>query len=199
MNCQKALAAFLLSMMVAGASYAAELSLLKGFYRSVNDDTSVDRTEISLGGRYLTGLNSKMDIYFQGDLELVNFSGAGAPDSATGIGLEVGVRHNLNHFSGRIIPYISGGVGLVSNKLKDKDNKFTSPTERTGVTYNGKIGFKTRLGGSFFVDLETALFDSDLFVTEKTGNGEVTKTEIFASSGAKGVFDNATLALGFYL
>lgn len=185
------------SVMMAGSSYAGELSLLNGLYRSQANDAGFDVSQIQLGGRYLTGLNNKMDIYFQGDLQIVNFSGNNAPDGVSGMGLEVGVRHNLDNFSGRIIPYISGGVGLELGK--PKDNNFNPVTERTGITYNGKIGFKTRLGGQFFVDLETALFNSDLFVTEKTGNAEVKRTDIFVSSSARNVFDNATLALGIYL
>lgn len=184
-------------MMLTTASYAGEISLLKGFYRGVESDTSFDTSEISLGARYLTGLNNKLDIYFQGDVQIVNFSGQNAPDGTTGMGFEVGVRHNLKNFSGRIIPYLSGGVGLEASKVKN--NNFNPVTERSGITYNGKIGFKTRLGGRFFVDLETALFNSDLFITEKTGNAEVKKTEIFAGSSAQGVFDNATLSVGMYM
>lgn len=198
-NLKKALLASALGLLVSATSFAGELSLLNGLYRSTSSDTAVDVSEIALGGRYLTGLNNKMDIYFQGGFQLVSYSGTGSPDNSTGMNVEVGLRHNLDNFGGRIIPYIQGGVGLESGMLKEKPNKYLAPTERSGITYNGKIGFKTRLGGSFFVDLETALFNSDLFVTEKTGNAEVKKTDLFVSSHAKGVFDNATLALGMYL
>lgn len=198
-NLKKALLASALGLLVSATSFAGELSLLNGLYRSTSSDAAIDVSEIALGGRYLTGLNNKMDIYFQGGFQLVSYSGTGSPDNSTGMNVEVGLRHNLDNFGGRIIPYIQGGVGLESGMLKEKDNKYLVPTERSGITYNGKIGFKTRLGGSFFVDLETALFNSDLFVTEKTGNAEVKKTDLFVSSHAKGVFDNATLALGMYL
>lgn len=199
LNLKKALLAACATLLLTAPSFAGELSLLNGLYRSSSSENSIDVSQLGLGGRYLTGLNNKMDIYFQGGFEIISYSGTGAPDNNTGIELEVGVRHNLDNFGGRIIPYIQGGVGLEAGMLKDKANKFNPPTERSGITYNGKIGFKTRLGGSFFVDLETALFDSDLFVTEKTGNAEVKKTEFFVSSHAKNVFDNATLALGMYL
>lgn len=194
---KKAVPAVAASVMLSSAAYGAELSLLNGLYKSAKSDTSFDVSQILLGARYLTGLNSKLDIYFQGDVQVVSFSGDNAPDSVTGLGLEVGVRHNLNHFGGRIIPYLSGGVGIEANKIKN--NSFNPITERSGLTYNGKIGFKTRLGGRFFVDLETALFNSDLMITEKTGNSEVKKTEIFAGTSAQGVFDNATLSLGMYM
>lgn len=197
LNLKKALLA--LGLVLSGTSFAGEISLLNGLYRSYSTDASFDASVIGLGGRYLTGLNNKMDMYFQGSFEVVSYSGTGSPDNSSGIGVEVGVRHNLDNFGGRIIPYISGGVGIEAGMLKEKADKYTQPTKRSGITYNGRIGFKTRLGGSFFVDLETALFNSDLLMTEKTGNVEVKKTELFVSSHAKGVFDNATLAVGMYL
>lgn len=190
----------LVGLLFSSVSYSSEISLLSGFYKSNKDESSFDTTELSLGGRYLQNWEGNLDFYGQIRFESHSFSAEGnnaKPKDNTGIDVEFGIRKSLNAFSPRLIPYLSGGIGVLNDKAVAINN--TSITKRSGIVYNGKIGVKIKLGEKYFVDLETPLFESNLQVTDKTGNSEVKKTEIFASSFNSNIFDKAVISLGYYL
>lgn len=199
MNVSKLGKSILLGVLVSSASYGSEISLLNGFYKAQDNDSSYDSSEISLGGRYLTEFNSKLDIYGQGQVTSTSYSGTPKPDNLTSLELEVGVRKTLTAFSERILPYLSTGIGILNDKSVGIDGATLEHTKRSGIVYNGKVGVKVKLGQNYFLDLETALFNSNLMVTDKTGDVENKKTEIFASTGNSNIFDNAVVAIGYVL
>ena len=143
--------------------------------------------------------------------------GGSAPDNSTGISLGGGMRMYFSPFGHSVVPYVAGS----GRYMNDKDTTYDGGTggfrevESSGLYYSGAIGIRVGMNEDFFLEIESAIFDSALYANEKTerttvttgGAGgttvttsedETTRMELFASSGGAQL-GNAVFALGMKL
>lgn len=163
------------------AASAAEVSLVKGVYRSREykkpDNYPIDSVKvISLGGRYSDRLSGPLDWYAQAEFGTVSYSGDAAPSNANDFEVGGGVMFRFNRFSEQVTPYLIGG-GAFSEKTV---NPLTAnPGERRiqlgGLSYLGGVGLRLKLESFVFLSFEAKMFEHFLFGTEKEigNNGDV--------------------------
>ena len=184
---------------------AADIAMVSGLFK--NEEAKIDgtnaggKTEISFGARYHEDMATSMAWFAHGGLSLKNYKGGKdtkAPDNTTGITMGGGVRWYFTPFSTAAVPFASG-MGYYKND-KDVDYQAAggfSETESNGLFYAGSGGVRIGMDSRFWVELETQIFDSALYATEKTQskvvvNGEIqdgtkkqtTRTELFVGSFA---------------
>ena len=209
------ISALLLSslFLVAVEAQAGEVSLVSGLYK--HDKTKVDgvnaggSTTIEVGGRYGDKITRQQAWYTEVGILLKSYeSGAGreAPDNFTGIKALGGIRYVFPDFSEKVLPYIAGAAGYQTDKTVSLGAADTVETETGGLVYKGLIGFQLEVDTDFFLGLETELFNSTLFGTQKVttttfaaGNttsskSETTNTELYFKSA--GAFNSAQVLVG---
>jgi hypothetical protein len=192
---------------------AAEVSLLSGVYKKVDEESDGEdaggKSEISAGGRYSDQMDARMFWFGQGTLTMRSFKGDGPSDS-TSLRVGGGVRYYFTKLAESISPFAYGLGEFRSDKdARGGTNSYTE-TEENGLYYGGFFGIRLSLDPSFFVDFETPLFDSALFATEKsetttvdpTGKktsteDETKRTELFVAS--TGALSSIRVALGMRL
>lgn len=193
-------------LLVAGSGNAADVAMVSGLFK--NESAKIDgtnaggKTEISAGARYHEDMGSNMAWFGHGGLSLKSYkapSGGESPDNSTGIALGGGVRWYFSPFSTSAVPF-AAAMGSYEND-KDVDYQGSSggfdETESSGLFYAGSGGVRIGMDSRFWVELETMIFKSALYATEKRQgysvvNGQfqagtktqTTKTELFAESYA---------------
>ena len=177
---------------------ADEVSLVKGLYSAQTVKDSYDTSTISAGARYLIDPPKGQDfaLFFEGDLALISYSGTGAPSNATSIDLFAGVRKYFGNITETVKPYAAIYGGYANENSGDA--RTGTQVELSGLVYKGAIGLQIVSRDGFFIDLETTLFDSSLFATEKrkTGNTEVDITHKDLYIDTTGSFNSTTVGLG---
>ena len=180
------------------AVFADEVSLVKGFYRSQNVKDSYDTSIISGGARYLLTPPKGQDfaLFFEGSLALNSYSGTGAPSNDTSIDIFAGVRKYLTNIGESVQPYVAVYGGYANEN--SGDSRTGTHVAISGLVYKGAVGLKLSSHDGFFIDLETSLFNSSLFATEKrtTGNTEIDITHKDLYIDTAGAFNTTTIGLG---
>lgn len=192
-------------------SFADDLSLISGIYKSEDVDNGVESSELSVGGRYVMNQNPDyydLAFYAQGSMAIKSYSGTNSPSNSTDITLEGGARYYFRPITETLIPYGSAGIGLMNKTVvTDSDSTKTETREYNGIIYNASFGLHLTLDDNFFIEFETQLFQSNLFMNEKeeqitTVNGNTTttktdersKTELFGDT--QGAFNSTTIGFG---
>ena len=185
-------------MLIGAPLLADEISLVKGVYTSQKVKKGYDTSTIGAGLRYLITPPKGQDfaLFIEGNLGLISYNGTGAPSNETSIDLFAGVRKYLGNITETIQPY-AAVYGGYANDFTD-DAVTGTHTELSGLIYKGAVGLQVTSHDGFFIDLETLLFTSNLFSTEKSTTGgvnrEVTRTDLYVKT--TGSFNTTTVGLG---
>jgi len=188
------------------SALAADVAMVSGLFKTesakIDGTNAGGKTEISAGARYHEDMGSNMAWFGHGGLSLKSYkapSGGESPDNSTGIALGGGVRWYFSPFSTSAVPF-AAAMGSYEND-KDVDYQGSSggfsETESSGLYYAGSGGVRIGMDSRFWVELETMIFKSALYATEKRQsygvvNGQfqagsktqTTKTELFAETYA---------------
>ncbi|MDA9951271.1 hypothetical protein N9D31_01725 [Oligoflexaceae bacterium] len=189
-----------------------EISAVSGFYQSSkvknNGSNGGGQSKISIGGRVHQFTTEDQQWFAYGGLAITTFdapSGGKAPDNSTSITLLGGYRQFFTEFSQVVIPYLSVYGGYMSDKsatastatAENATSGFTE-TETSGLYYYGAVGFRFDVAANTFFEIEAELFQSALFGTTTTKNGdsksETTTTDLFVNT--TGALDKMTIAVG---
>ena len=177
---------------------ADEVSLVKGFYSEQDVKGGYNTTTFSAGMRYLIAPPKGQDfaLFAQGDLGLNSYSGTGAPSNDTSLDIYVGIRKYFERISEAVTPYAAIYGGYANQNSGDAQTG--THVELSGLVYKGAVGLKFSSRDGFFIDLETTLFNSCLFATEKrkTGNTETDITHKDLYVDTTGAFNTTTVGLG---
>lgn len=174
------------------AASGAEVSLIKGFYQSSKVDDGLESTTLSFGGRYSDYMTATSAWFGEGSLQLKSYSAdSNEPDDSNDIEVSGGLKYFLSPITSTITPYGYAKAGFV----KKSDNLSWSPVstvwyETTGLRYSASIGLRFKFSDSFFMEIETELFESYLGAKrvrhEKTPTGDTesksTVTDLFIDS-----------------
>jgi hypothetical protein len=182
---------------------ADEISIVKGLYRNRDIKDSYETSDFSLGARYLLTPPRGQDfaLFFEGELGAISYDGPGAPSDKTSFALLGGVRKYLTALGETVLPYAAMEAGYINNHSVNEATG--ARVELSGLIYKGAVGLQLVSKDGFFIDLETTLFTSHLFTTEKSklGSGatqvetEVTRKELYVNT--QGDFNSTKVGLGY--
>jgi hypothetical protein len=184
---------------------ASEVSVVSGLIKNEKSKSQGKddggKSSVEIGARYAQPLSNNMHWFGQAMLAFKSYDGPDggkSPSNSTSIGLAGGVRVYFSEFSETALPFLSMSGGY----LNDTDATNTLETQRSGLYYYGHAGFRFDVDQSFFVELETNLFESALWATKKeksvqddTVDRETTNTDLFVST--IGSFNNTTVGAGY--
>lgn len=189
--------------LLCSSAQASEVSLVSGLYKSENNKSDGKKTYghsvVEVGGRYSEPYMDNMHWFAQGMLSLNSYSGDNAPSNSTGVLLRGGMRFYFNQFSESFIPYMAGSAGYMTKKTADQ----TTEVEESGLFYWGDIGLRMEVGQNYFFEVETNLFESALWATQKTKpvddastapDTERSRTELYVDTS--GAFTETTVGIG---
>lgn len=184
---------------------AAEVSVVSGLIKNEKsknkgkDDGG--KSTIEVGARYAQPFANNMHWFGQALLALKSYDGPDggkAPSNSTSIGLTGGVRLYFSEFSQTVQPFLS----LSGGYLNDTDASMTVETQRSGLYYYGHAGFRFDVDQSFFIELESELFESALWATKKEKSvqddsidKETTETDLYVST--LGSLNGTTVGAGY--
>jgi hypothetical protein len=200
----------------ANAAYAADVTMVSGFYKKSNvkieGKTKGYSSTVSFGGRYQDDLSTDTAWIGQTSVKMRSYTGSNgnlAPDNSVSILVGGGIRYYFQPFTTAVVPYVSGIVNLQNEKnAKWTATGYTETTE-SGLYYGANAGIRAGLGEKFFVELEMPFFFSPLFgvtsteTVTQTGDtstrtkDESTDTSLFASSS--GSINDVRLGVGMKL
>jgi hypothetical protein len=205
----------LASCAVSPLASAAELSFVSGLYKSeknkVEGSNAGSESTIEAGARVGDALDQHVAWFGQGLLSLKSYSagsGGKSPDDTTSIALGGGLKYYFPALAEHLTPFAYGMASYENNQDSEYNSSGGfSETDTNGIFYGAAVGLRFGLDNDFFVDLETTLFDSALFATEKTttttydaagkatkSDSEKTRTELYADT--TGAFQEMKVALG---
>lgn len=211
-------AASVVLLLAAAPVQGAEVSLMSGIYKQADYETDGDdagkESTIDLGTRYGDKLDEDTTWYGQGRLTMRSYEEGeldAAPSNSTSLSLGYGTRFDFDSFTETSFPYLTLLGEYKNDKRADINGNSFTETEKNGLYYSAGVGVRVGLTIDVFLDLESQLFESALFATEKTetttvapdgsetsSESETQKTELFVDS-FEGFFNSVTVSVGMLL
>lgn len=153
-------------------SFAHDLSLLSGFYRSDKLENGPESTEISFGARYaLRPAKDQSQWFVRGEVASLSYSGPNAPEGATNFLLGGGKLYYIKKMASDIRSYLAWEASFLSRKDQAGGG---SELESSGLLYAGHAGFRFDMNKGFYFEIDAQLFESALIATETTRDATAT-------------------------
>lgn len=191
---------FVGAMLVPSAASALDISMVSGLYRAQKDKldgtNNGGQTTFDVGGRVSGPIDQHLYWLGEGALTLRSYdapTGGRAPDDSTSLRAGGGVRYYFSRFSEFSVPYVQGLGNYRNDKNASADG--STESETSGLFYGADAGIRFGFDKDFFLDLETPLFDSALFATEKSETTTATGTKTKKSRSRTELYVNTTGAL----
>ena len=201
----------------AASLQAAEVSLVSGLYKSDSEQKANfddgKQQQFEVGARFSDALDQRTWWFVTALVQLKSYdkgSLPSSPDDSTGIDVSGGLRYYFNKLGESIAPFAEGQVAFrdLHSVAYPAGGDAYDQSETNGLYYGASFGLRFNLAREFFVDLQSTLFDSALFATQKTDHvtfpggvktvstDQTKRTELYASSDTGNAFGHVLLSMG---